>query len=72
MHDGRFRKLNQVLNHYTKGISQNPTLAPELKNPIELTSNEKTDLITFLLTLNDKKFVFDQKHQFPREILLSK
>ena len=72
MHDGRFRKLNQVLNHYTKGISQNPTLAPELKNPIELTSNEKTDLIAFLLTLNDKKFVFDQKHQFPRKILLSK
>lgn len=66
MHDGRFRKLNQVLNHYTKGISQSPTLAPELKNPIELTSNEKTDLIAFLLTLNDKKFVFDQKHQFPR------
>ena len=69
MHDGRFRKLNQVLNHYSKGISQSPTLASELKNPIELTSNEKTDLITFLLTLNDKKFVFDQKHQFPREIL---
>jgi cytochrome c peroxidase len=68
MHDGRFRKLNQVLNHYTKGISQSPILAPELKNSIELTSNEKTDLIAFLLTLNDKKFVFDQKHQFPREI----
>ncbi|MFK8009501.1 MAG: cytochrome-c peroxidase [Saprospiraceae bacterium] len=69
MHDGRFRKLNQVLNHYTKGISQSPTLAPQLKNSIQLTPNEKVDLISFLLTLNDKKFVFDQKHQFPREIL---
>ncbi|MFK7772096.1 MAG: cytochrome-c peroxidase [Saprospiraceae bacterium] len=72
MHDGRFRKLNQVLNHYTRGISQSPTLATELKKSIELTSNEKADLIAFLLTLNDKKFVFDQKHQFPKEILLSK
>jgi cytochrome c peroxidase len=69
MHDGRFRKLNQVLHHYTKGIFQSPTLAKELKNNIQLTPNEKADLIAFLLTLNDKKFVFDQKHQFPREVL---
>lgn len=69
MHDGRFRKLNQVLNHYTNGISPSPTLATKLVEPIKLTSNEKVDLIAFLLTLNDKQFVFDQKHQFPRKIL---
>ena len=68
MHDGRFQKLNQVLNHYTKGISQNPTLATELKDSIKLTPNEKAYLIAFLLTLNDKNFVFDQKHQFPRNL----
>ncbi len=72
MHDGRFRKLNQVLNHYTKGISKSPTLAKELKNGIQLKPNEKIDLIAFLLTLDDKKFVFDQKHQFPKEILFKK
>lgn len=66
MHDGRFRRLTEVINHYTNGISQHPTLAKELQNPIVLNSNEKTDLIAFLLTLNDRKFVFEPKHQFPQ------
>jgi cytochrome c peroxidase len=67
MHDGRFRKLSQVLNHYTRGIQESETLSDELKKPIALSSNEKTDLIAFLLTLNDQAFVFDPKHQFPKE-----
>ncbi len=72
MHDGRFKKIRQVLDHYTDGIHHSPTLSKELKKPILLSPNEKTDLIAFLLTLDDKSFVFDQKHQFPREILLQK
>jgi cytochrome c peroxidase len=61
MHDGRYRKLKDVLNHYTSD--------PSLSNStsIKLSSNDKADLIAFLLTLNDRKFVFDPKHQFPRE-----
>ena len=70
MHDGRFNKLNQVLTHYTQGMKQSPTLANELKNPVQLNSDEKVDLISFLLTLNDIDFVFDPKHGFPKEILL--
>lgn len=70
MHDGRFRKLQEVLNHYTSGIHQSKTLAGALKNPLKLTSDEKVDLIAFLLTLNDKSFVFNKKHQFPRAVLL--
>ena len=66
MHDGRFNKLSQVINHYLSGIQPNPTLSPELEAPVQLTSHEKTDLIAFLLTLNDKSFVFDPSHQFPR------
>lgn len=72
MHDGRFTKLNQVLNHYTKGIVQSPTLSDALKTPIQLSTNEKTDLIAFLLTLNDSAFVFDPKFGFPKEILLQR
>ncbi len=49
MHDGRFRKLGQVLNHY----SQDKELG------IELAPNEKVDLIAFLLTLTDKAFLFN-------------
>jgi len=69
MHDGRFKKLNQVLNHYSKEIIDNPTLASELKNKISLSSDEKADLIAFLLTLNDKSFVFNPDFQFPKNIL---
>jgi cytochrome c peroxidase len=66
MHDGRFKKLHEVLNHYTQGIVKTPTLAKELKTPIQITANEKADLIAFLLTLNDKNFVFNKKHQFSK------
>ena len=69
MHDGRFRKLHQVLKHYTENVYDSETLDPLLENKIHLTSNEKTDLIAFLLTLNDKSFIFDQKHQYPKNIL---
>ena len=67
MHDGRFNKLRQVINHYTNEMIPQNTLSPQLQQPIELTSNQKTDLIAFLLTLNDKAFVFDKKHLFPRK-----
>lgn len=67
MHDGRFKKLQQVINHYTNGIEQNKTLSNELKKPILLSSNDKVDLIAFLLTLNDREFVFNSKHQYPKK-----
>ncbi len=67
MHDGRFKKLNQVLNHYTNEIQKSSTLAESLRDPIVLTSNEKVDIIAFLLTLSDKEFLFNPAHGFPRE-----
>jgi cytochrome c peroxidase len=70
MHDGRFKKLSEVVSHYTKGIIQSPTLAVELKTDVRLTSNEKVDLVAFLLTLSDKEFVFNKDFGFPKEILL--
>jgi cytochrome c peroxidase len=65
MHDGRFKKLQQVLNHYTNGVQQHKNLSKALKKTIALSSNEKVDLLAFLLTLNDPGFVFNQKHQHP-------
>jgi len=70
MHDGRFKKLRQVVDHYNSGIQSVSGLSEELSRPIELTSEEKVDLISFLLTLNDKEFVFNPKFQFPKEMLL--
>ena len=65
MHDGRFRRLNEVLNHYTSEIINTETLDPQFEQSIALSSNEKADLMAFLQTLNDTDFVFDPKHQFP-------
>lgn len=67
MHDGRFKTLYQVLNHYAKGIQSNPTLAPELKNKIPLTDDEKVELVAFLFTLSDKEFLFNPQFGFPRK-----
>lgn len=67
MHDGRFKKLADVLNHYTSGIKQSPTLSKQLNEPIQLTPNEKIDIIAFLYTLTDKEFLFDPRFSFPRE-----
>lgn len=66
MHDGRFRKLSQVLKHYSSGIEAGANTAASLRNNLPLSSNDWVDLIAFLLTLNDRSFVFDPKHQFPR------
>lgn len=70
MHDGRFKKLSEVFNHYTLGIQHSKTLAPALQKSIVLTSNEKVDLLAFLLTLTDKEFVFNPKFSYPRDIFL--
>jgi cytochrome c peroxidase len=66
MHDGRFMTLKEVINHYTSGIEYSETLSLQFNKSIELSSNEKVDLISFLLTLNDKEFVFNKKHQFKK------
>jgi len=69
MHDGRFSTIREVISHYTNGITDKTAISEELKEPISLTSDEKTDLVAFLLTLNDKEFVFNKKHHYPLEIL---
>jgi cytochrome c peroxidase len=59
MHDGRFKKLREVINHYTT--------TDKLEKSIVLTPHEKVDLIAFLLTLTDKEFLFDKRFGYPRE-----
>ncbi len=71
MHDGRFKNLNSVLDHYGRGIVKSKTLALQLEQPIVLSANEKVDLISFLLTLSDKKFLFNPEFGYPKNLLLS-
>ena len=65
-HDGRFTSLTQVLNHYTTGIQDGPTLDPLLKNKIPLTSTEKFYLIQFMIALTDSSFINDKRFAEPR------
>ncbi|MBM4133724.1 MAG: c-type cytochrome [Nitrospira sp.] len=51
MHDGRFKTLEEVVNFYNGGGVKNPH-QDELVIPLELTDQEKRDLVTFLHTLN--------------------
>lgn len=66
MHDGRFLSLYDVIRHYTSGIRSSGTLAPQLRKPVFLSASEKTDLVAFLLTLSDKKFIFDKRFGPPQ------
>ncbi len=61
MHDGRFRTLENVLDFYTNGVKDSPTLDPLLKQNgrlgIPLTEVEKKQIIAFLRTLTDQDFL---------------
>ena len=50
MHDGRFKTLDDVVNFYNQGGVKNPHQDP-LILPLELTKEEKQDLVQFLKTL---------------------
>jgi cytochrome c peroxidase len=69
MHDGRFATLEEVIEHYNMGGHASPTLDPLMKNVgigLELTQEEKTDLINFLKTLTDMDFVNNPEFSEPQ------
>lgn len=51
MHDGRFKTLEEVVDHYNKGGIKNPWLHQDIK-PLDLTPPEKEDLVEFLKALS--------------------
>jgi cytochrome c peroxidase len=62
MHDGRFKSLEEVIDHYDSGVKMNSeNLDPIMTKPgkeygLELTPLDKQDLINFLKTLTDTTF----------------
>jgi cytochrome c peroxidase len=58
MHDGRFKTLAEVVEHYDVGVQRSPTLDPNIaKHPpqgLQLTVEEKQALVAFLETLTDE------------------
>jgi len=63
MHDGRFATLEEVVEHYSSGVQHSTTLDPILaKHPeggIQLSAQEKADLVALLKTLTDESFTGD-------------
>jgi cytochrome c peroxidase len=56
MHDGSFTSLIQVVEHYNSGGAAHPNKSP-LIQPLNLTNDQKQDLVNFLKTLTDDSFV---------------
>ena len=69
MHDGRFKNLKQVLDHYSKDVKESETLDPLLRQGsslgISLSEEEKVKIISFIKTLTDKTFTQDKRFSSP-------
>lgn len=72
MHDGRFGSLLDVLNFYSSGIQDHRNLDVRLKDlntdkprKFNFTEADKRDLILFLNTLSDQKFLSEEKYSNP-------
>lgn len=59
MHDGRFKTLKEVIDHYTNGVQNlsDPTTKTDFSKPLPLTQSDKDDLLSFLLSLSDSSFI---------------
>lgn len=67
MHDGRFQTLEQVVEHYNSGVKKSNTLDPIMSKSsfefgLQLTAQQKSDLISFLKALTDSSFVNNPNH----------
>ena len=70
MHDGRFASLLDVVEHYNSGVQDHPNLDNRLQrngNPVRmnLSVQDKEDLVAFMLTFTDEAFIGDEKFSNP-------
>jgi cytochrome c peroxidase len=70
MHDGRFATLEDVVEHYSSGVQDHPSLSNQLKSAgkpknLQLTTTQKADLIAFLNTLTDETVQADERYANP-------
>lgn len=69
MHDGRFATLEEVVEYYNSGVqADSPNLDPEMEHfseGLNLTEEQKSDLIAFLHTMSDETFLTNPKFSDP-------
>ena len=71
MHDGRFSTLEEVIDHYNTGVKQSTTLDELMQfnlqpGGLQLTAQDKADLIAFLKTLTDETFLTNAAYAKPQ------
>jgi len=64
MHDGRFATLEEVVEHYNSGVKHSASLDPIMTKPgketgLNLSPQQKADLVAFLHTFTDPVFLTD-------------
>ena len=69
MHDGRFSTIDEVINHYSEGLQNSPTIDPLMKKVaqggVQLSPQEKANLKAFLLSLTDEEFISNPSFSNP-------
>ena len=73
MHDGRFRTLEEVIDHYSQRVQPHVNLALAFEGQedasgllgFHFTEQQKTSLLAFLKTLTDQSFVNDMRFSDP-------
>ncbi|HRI60017.1 MAG TPA: cytochrome c peroxidase [Saprospiraceae bacterium] len=70
MHDGRFATLEAVIDHYDHGAQPSATADVLLQynlqpGGLQLTAQDKADLVAFLKTLTDTEFLTNAAYQKP-------
>ena len=74
MHDGRFKTLGEVLNHYSHGINNSENLSPVLMDgngkakSFNISDADKDALIAFLNTFTDYTMITDPKYSNPFKV----
>jgi cytochrome c peroxidase len=67
MHDGRFKTLEECIEHYNTGFHYAKNLDGALDHKVKgrMTAQDKADLLAFLKTLTDDEFVHNPKFGKP-------
>jgi cytochrome c peroxidase len=70
MHDGRFKTLREVVDHYSDNVQANANLSWELGGPtgarkLNLTNEEKNALVAFLEAFTDPLVAHSEKYSNP-------
>lgn len=66
MHDGRFRNLRDVIEHYNQLGGNSHHFDARINADLSLTDAEIQALLAFLETLNDYEFISDLRHSEPK------